>query len=257
MRKRAIVLVVALGLTGVGASAAVASAAARRPTLSAVCVNPTTQAITSVRKATRKVTACPRGSTIYGFPVQSVSGEPGLPGPAGATGAAGPAGPQGGPGPTGAQGPAGATGATGATGAVGATGPAGPLDVWSWTTGNVSHANYLEGADVALPAGDYTLAASVQVYNTKSAVTYGNYCALSRIVRSGAGTTDYEFDRMYMGAVGPFTWDSGSVTSPLRVTAGVSIRLLCYGSGLTWDFAKVTATKVGTLHSSGTVPTLP
>lgn len=259
MSKRALVLVIVLGLLGVGAGAAAASAAVRRPTLGGVCADARTRALTIPRRATKKVPACPRGSTLYGFPTQSIAGEPGLagqPGPAGLTGSQGSPGSPGSPGEIGATGPQGAAGIQGPVGATGPTGAAGPADVWTWSSGSTS-GHYIEGADVALPAGDYAVTASAQAYNSGTSTKAGDYCALSRIVRTGVSTSDSEFARFYLGTVAAQNWDSGSVTTALRLTEPQSLRLLCYSSTLQWYAATLTATRVTSLHSSGALRTFP
>lgn len=86
-------------------------------------------------------------------------------GPTGPQGAVGPTGPQGAVGPTGPQGAVGPTGPQGAVGPTGPQGPAGPTNAYA-NYGATDFQRIDQGltqtvASVTLPAGSYTLAATV------------------------------------------------------------------------------------------------
>jgi Collagen triple helix repeat (20 copies) len=181
---------------------------------------------------------------------QVPSGAAGAQGPAGANGATGAAGPKGDTGAAGANGANGSNGSNGLKGDDGddgATGLRGPSD--AFYTDPFDSDGALDTTDttlrvVFLPAGNYTLAVSAQVFNTVPSDPVDATCFLREgpeepgaVLGSGAFTA---------AANGTDTRGSLAINSVYTVPAGGdTINLSCAGTGSTaLDNGRIIATQV-------------
>jgi hypothetical protein len=167
-------------------------------------------------------------------------------GPTGAAGAQGPGGPPGPPGPQGPQGTIGdlgPTGPTGATGDQGPTGPAGPSDAW-FAVGDPTVVSNSETvlAQMTLPAGSYTLTASI-------GVTEPNVSGFENVACDDGSSRSHRSADVD-ASLGPrhvtiALDDALTLRSPTTVAVQCAANPPNQGTVASADF---TATAVGTLH---------
>jgi hypothetical protein len=177
---------------------------------------------------------CKTGETALKW---SQTGPQGPAGPQGPPGAQGPPGPAGSPGPTGAQGP---TGEQGPKGDKGDQGPAGPSDSWSARSRNATGTGTVRGASLTLPAGDYTLSASGNIWGPT-----GQYpCALE------VGSDDVDDTSISLNSDAGIASESFALDGVASISTDTPVNVICDElDGASFQvFSSLVATKVGTLH---------
>jgi hypothetical protein len=218
-----------------------------------------------------------------GYYTGSLSSLVGTEGPAGATGPEGPIGMTGPTGPAGVDGPTGATGASGVSGATGATGPAGTTtfadlddidvisdppdhdDVLAWDSQSEKWTPATLYGDPVSPADLEVL--SSRLYRLPPASRFGNAgVGVSLIPESGtSGTLTIPVNEAILGysnyriqeAVTELAFE---VMSPVTLTAGQQVRILCYDRdeyGIIKTLLWSKLVTVGTSTGTQTVPISP